>query len=124
LPSEWFGVFGTQEGKRSHNQLAVLQDGRVVAMGKNYLKQSAFFSENDHAAGCEAINVRVPDLRMIEYVLNIQFFYETGNVCTTPIYAAVNKTSAGNVVGRTLLGADDQAVGGTLHVEVIAIGPP
>jgi len=124
LPDAWFGVTGTQEGKKSHDQLAVLQDGRVVAMGKYYLQQSDFFhASGDHAAGCEAINVRVPDLRMIEYVLNVQLFYETANVCTTPVYEAVNKKITGNVVGMTLLGAD-VATGGTLHVEVIAIGPP
>ncbi|MCK4266848.1 MAG: hypothetical protein KAX31_06175 [Thermoplasmata archaeon] len=119
MPDEWFGVTGTQEGKKSHDRIAVLQDGRVVAMGKYYLQQSGFF-----AGGCEVINVRVPDLRMIEYVLNIQFFYETTDICTYPIYEAVNKKITGNVVGMTLLGASDQAVGGTLHVEVIAIGPP
>ncbi|GAH64678.1 unnamed protein product, partial [marine sediment metagenome] len=90
-----------------------------IAMGKYYLQQSGFF-----ASGCEVINVRVPDLRMIEYVLNVQFFYETTDICTYPIYEAVNKKITGNVVGMTLLGASDQAVGGTLHVEVIAIGPP
>jgi len=121
--SEWFGVTGTQDGKRAHDQVATLQDGRVIAMGKYYLEQSDFFAQNGRPAGCEAINVRVPDLRMIEYVLNIQFFYET-DVCTYPIYEAVNKKISGNVVGMTLLGASDQAVGGTLHVEVIAIGPP
>ena len=115
----FFGVHGTQEGKRSHDQLTVLQDGRVIAMGKYYLEQDALFNA---VAGCEAINVRVPDLRMIEYVLNVQFFYET-DVCTYPIYEAVNKKISGNVVGMTLLGADNSA-GGTLHVEVIAIGPP
>ncbi len=122
MPYEWFGVFGTQDGKRSHDQLAVLQDGRVIAMGKYYLQQSDFFATNGRPAGCEAINVRVPDLRMIEYVLNIQFFYET-DVCTYPIYEAVNKKISGNVVGMTLLGLTN-STGGTLHVEVIAIGPP
>jgi len=119
---EYFGVFGTLEGTRSHDHVAVLQDGRVIAMGKYYLKQDDFFHANGRDAGCEAINVRVPDLRTIEYVLNIQFFYET-DVCTYPIYEAVNKKISGNVVGMTLLGADN-AGGGTLHVEVIAIGPP
>ena len=124
MPDAWFGVTGTQEGKKSHDQLAVLQDGRVVAMGKYYLQQSDFFhASGDHAAGCEAINVRVPDLRMIEYVLNVQLFYETANVCTTPVYEAVNKKISGNVVGMTLLGLTN-STGGTLHVEVIAIGPP
>ena len=120
--SAWFGVTGTQDGKRAHDQLAVLQDGRVVAMGKDYLQQSNFFSTDGHAEGCEVINVRVPDLRMIEYVLNIQFFYES-DVCTYPIYEAVNKKITGNVVGMTLLGITN-STGGTLHVEVIAIGPP
>ncbi|MCK4266849.1 MAG: hypothetical protein KAX31_06180 [Thermoplasmata archaeon] len=119
----FFGVHGTQEGKKSHDQLSVLQDGRVIAMGKYYIEQADFFSSNGHAAGCEAINVRVPDLRMIEYVLNIQFFYENANICAEPIYEAVNKKITGNVVGMTLLGAAN-AGGGTLHVEVIAIGPP
>jgi len=94
-------------------------------MGKYYLEQVGFFDGSRvHTAGCEVINVRVPDLRMIEYVLNIQFFYETTNICTYPIYEAVNKKISGNVVGMTLLGASDQTVGGTLHVEVIAVGPP
>jgi len=119
----FFGVHGTQAGKRSHDQIAVLQDGRVVAMGKYYIEQDDFFSTDGHAEGCEAINVRVPDLRMIEYVLNIQFFYENENICAEPIYEAVNKKITGNVVGMTLLGAAN-AGGGTLHVEVIAIGPP
>ena len=122
MPYEWFGVTGTQDGKRSHDQVATLQDGRIIAMGKYHLQQDDFFSQNGRPAGCETINVRVPDLRMIEYVLNIQFFYET-DVCTYPIYEAVNKKISGNVVGMTLLGAD-VATGGTLHVEVIAIGPP
>jgi len=119
LPDEWFGVTGTQDGKKSHDKVATLQDGRVIAMGKYYLQQSSFF-----VSGCEAINVRVPDLRMVEYVLNVQFFYENTNMCTYPIYEAVNKKISGNVVGMTILGASDQAIGGTLHVEVIAIGPP
>ena len=123
MPDAWFGVTGTLEGEKSHDRIAVLQDGRVVAMGKYYLQQADFFSSNGHAAGCEAINVRVPDLRMIEYVLNIQFFYENANICAEPIYEAVNKKIVGNVVGMTLLGAAN-AGGGTLHVEVIAIGPP
>ncbi|GAG54997.1 unnamed protein product [marine sediment metagenome] len=123
MPDEWFGVTGTQEGKRSHDRIAVLQDGRVITMGKYYLQQADFFVQGGvHDAGCESINVRVPDLRMIEYVLNVQFFYET-DVCTYPIYEAVNKKIVGNVVGMTLLGLTN-STGGTLHVEVIAIGPP
>ena len=114
--------FGTLDGTKSHDQIAVLQDGRLIAMGKYYLKQDALFSENAHAVGCEAINVRVPDLRMIEYVLNIQFKY-VDTMCTDLIYEAINKKITGNIVGMTLLGSDN-ATGGTIHVEVIAIGPP
>lgn len=123
MPEELFRVTGTLDGKRSHDQLAVLQDGRVIAMGKNYLQQPHFFSQDGHAPGCEAINVRVPDLRMIEYVLNVQLFYEEDDICATPIYMAVNKKITGNIVGMTIFGAA-AAGGGTLHVEVIAIGPP
>ena len=123
MPDELFGVFGSQEGKRSHDQIAVLQDGRVIAMGKYYLRQSDFFTTDGHAEGCEAINVRVPDLRMIEYVLNVQFHYEEDDICTTPVYEAVNKKISGNVVGMTIMGKENDA-GGTMIVEVIAIGPP
>ena len=114
--------FEALDGTESHDVVAVLQDGRVIAMGKYYLMQDDLFHADGHAAGCEAINVRVPDLRMIEYVLNVQFKYDD-DFCTYPIYEAVNKKIVGNVVGMTLLGADN-AAGGTIIVEVIAIGPP
>jgi len=127
MPDELFRVFGTFEGTKSHDRVATLQDGRIIAMGKNYLKSALgkglFAGDNAHAAGCEAIVVRVPDLRMIEYVLNVQFFYEVADPCTTPIYEPYNKKISGNVVGMTIFGAA-AAGGGTLHVEVIAIGPP
>ena len=123
MPDELFGVYGTFEGTKSHDRIAVLQDGRLIAMGKNYLKQADFFHANSQPAGCEVINVRIPDLRMIKYVLNVQFFYEIANFCTYPLYEAVNKKITGNVVGMTIFGADNVA-GGTLHVEVIGIGPP
>jgi len=99
------------ETKKSHDQIAVLQDGRVIAMGKNW-KPVVFTS-------CDFIEVRVPDLRMIEYVLNVQF-YTTPLSCAGVTYQ--DKKITGNVVGMTIYGSE--AVGVTLTVEVIAIGPP
>lgn len=115
MPTEYFG---TLDGSKSHDRIAVLQDGRLIAMGKNYLKVDSFFP----SAACHAINVRVPDLRMIEYVLNVQLTMDALD-CTKPPYEALNKNIVGNVVGITLTGLENTD-GGTLHVEVIAIGPP
>lgn len=110
------------KGWKSHDQISVLQDGRVIAYGVNWV-QAAFNNE------CEVLNVRVPDLRMIEYVLQVQFTEDPLN-CTagngTPPYGVVqvkNKKITGNVVGMTLTGVAYSA-GTTLTVEVIAIGPP
>lgn len=87
--------------------VAILQDGRVIA----YSKRAVGVIEDN-----TAINIRVPDLKMIEYVLQVQFITDPNIVCT-----AVDKSIAGNVVGMTLATPD---VGTTLTVEVIAIGPP
>ena len=116
IPTE---LFGSPVGK-SHDRIAVLQDGRVIAMGKCYTYGDTTFS-----TGCEYVNVRVPDLRMIEYVLNVQFHLDPASMvqCDDPIYEAVNKKIVGNVVGMTVMGKAN-ADGGTLIVEVIAIGPP
>ena len=104
-----------------HDRIAVLQDGRLIAMGKFYELYDAAAAFSD---GCEEFNVRVPDLRMIEYVLNVQM-HISPVLCGEPVYEAVNKKITGNVVGMTLLGANQsQAAGTTLTIEVIAIGPP
>jgi len=92
-------------------------------MGKNIIiKPAAGFFVGQ---ACEYVQVRIPDLRMIEYVLNVQFHAEPAGTfpCDDPIYEAINKKITGNVVGMTLLGKAN-ALGGTLIVEVIAIGPP
>ena len=102
-------------GWKSHDRIAVLQDGRVIAYGVNW-KAVTFPSD-----ACEVISVRVPDLRMIEYILNVQFHCTSDIACNTPIYEAVNKEITGNVVGMTIFGKEG---GTTLTVEVIAIGPP
>lgn len=117
----WFGSpSGYPLGYKDHDQVATLQEGRIIAMGKYY----ALFPAGDaFASGCEVINVRVPDLRMIDYVLEVQM-HIAPLTCTEPIYEPVNKKITGNVVGMTIFGADQNAAAGTtLTVEVIAIGP-
>jgi len=109
--------FGVPAGyEPSHDQVGLLQDGRLIAMGKNYLLLS------QTGGLCEVLNVRVPDLRMIEYVLDVEFTV-IPLVCATPIYEAVNKKITGNVVGMTIFTAT-QAAGTTIIAEVIAIGTP
>ena len=110
--------FDTPTGKDTHGQITVLQDGRVIAFGKNYFMADSFFPSE----ACHVLNVRVPDLRMVEYVLNVQLTVAALD-CTKPPYEVVNKKITGNVVGMTLTGLENTA-GGTITVEVIAIGPP
>ena len=74
-------------------------------------------------SGCVAINVRVPDLRYIEYVLDVEcsmtpFDCTTGYLWSNP----VNKKVSGNIVGMTIDLAN--SYGATLTVTVLAIGPP
>lgn len=95
--------------------VAITRDGRVIAQGEaKYIVTSR--------TGCIAINVRVPDLRMVEYVLNVQFSM-TDFACATNylIGPDMNKKISGNVVGMSLYVA---TTGTTLTAEVIAIGPP
>lgn len=107
--------FDTPDGYDAAGQIALTQEGKLIAYGKNYVV-TVFTS------GCEVLNVRVPDLRAIEYVLNVQFDADPLN-CTYPQYEAVNKVITGNVVGMTIYGAAYSS-GTTLTVEVIAVGPP
>ena len=100
-----------------HGQLAALQDGRVIAWGS-----LLFDNTHSFASGCEVVNIRVPDLRMIEYVLDVQI-YPTDLHCNEPIYEPVNKKITGNVVGMTIFGAQNAAYPG-FTIEVVAIGPP
>jgi hypothetical protein len=97
-----------------HDRVFITLDGRLVAQGVN----SVF---TDFARGCIEIDVRVPDLRMIEHVLHIQF-KQTPLNCSFPVYGVQNKKITGNVVGMTIMGYN--YVGTTLEVEVIAVGPP
>jgi len=89
--------------------VATLQDGRVMAYAKRDMGVVS--------AGALPVAVRVPDLRLIEYVIQIQInvdpLVEPGFI--------VNKKITGNVVGFTLYAV---SAGTTLNAEVIAIGPP
>ena len=106
------------KGWKSHDQIAVLQDGRVIAYGVNWV-QATWTSD----AG-EVLNVCIPDLRMVEYVLQVQLTTDPSLTDTIegPIIVS-NKKITGNVVGMTITG-DQHTAGTTLIAEVIAIGPP
>ena len=100
-----------------HGQLAVLQDGRVIAWGS-----LLFDATHSFASGCEVVNIRVPDLRMIEYVLDVEI-HATDLHCVEPFFEPVNKKITGNVVGMTIFGTAQMAYPG-FTIEVVAIGPP
>lgn len=95
--------------------IAQLRDGRLIATGTNWVV--TVFTN-----GCQAINVRVPDLKRVAYVIDIQFHMSPLD-CTQPVYEGVNKRIVGNVVGMTVMGAAFET-GTTLTVEVTAVGPP
>lgn len=100
-------VYGTTLKK--HDILTQHHDGRVTAMGRNYIV--------DNNGGQVALNVRVPDLREIEYVTHVQltFLPLTGHA------GVLNKKITGNVVGMTI---HTVGAGTTIFAEVQAIGPP
>lgn len=89
--------------------IARTKDGKVIAVGITKTQIIA-------AAGDVAVLVRVPDLNLIDYVLDINFYMEP----VRDQHGIVNKKVSGNVVGFTLMGLED---GTTLTSEVIAIGP-
>lgn len=97
-----------------HDIVATLQDGRVIAMGRSYI-----VSGTDATTG-QPINVRLPDLREIEYVLQVEFYCDPDTFSPSHI-GPMDKKITGNVVGFTLFGMTATT---TLTAEVIAIGPP
>lgn len=109
----------TPDGFDTHAWIGSLTQGRHIAIGKNFVVTTFPRSAQD-ADGCVALNVRVPDLRAIDYVLHVQFSMSPLS-CAQPVYEAVNKRITGNVVGMTIFGAFN-ATGTTLTVEVIAVG--
>jgi len=97
-----------------HARVATLRDGRVIAQAKNYRVLAT--------SACTGITVRVPDLRYIEYVLNVQFHMYNFDCSTNYIIGPdMNKKISGNLVGMSLYVI---TTGTTLIAEVIAIGPP
>ena len=95
--------------------VAILQDGRVIAMGKNWVYESG-----SGTSTASVLNVRVPDLREIEYILNVEL-YTTANTYFEDDAGPMNKVITGNVVGFTIYGVYAAT---TITAEVIAIGPP
>ena len=90
--------------------------GRVVAQAKRTVTIDA-------AEGMLSFNVRVPDLKRIDYILNIQFEMPGYDGTTEHIDSpVVNKKISGNVVGMSLYLTT--TTGCTLTAEVIAVGPP
>jgi hypothetical protein len=92
----------------SREIVAITQDGKVIAQARR---------AQVLAAGDRMMNIRVPDLRYIEYVLNVSFFSNPD----TWLHHHMDPTIVGNVVGMTIYQIQ---AGTTLTVEVIAIGPP
>jgi len=69
-----------------------------------------------------AMTATFPDLRNIEWVLDINLFTDPSvNMCLGSPY---NKRISGNVVGFTVIGTTGLATGTTVFAEVVAIGPP
>jgi len=95
--------------------IAMLRPGKVIAMGK-----ADFYIDTEQAGtAIGGLNVRVPDLRMIEYVLQIQFYSNPAVYIMS--HAPINKKISGNVVGMSIYYV---TAGTTLTIEVVAIGPP
>ena len=95
--------------------VAKLHDNRLIAKGINIQKVAS-------PGGCIAILVRVPDLRYIEQVLDVEFHLD-GFDCSTNyvIGPEMNKKIVGNLVGMSLYVV---STGQSLTTSVIAIGPP
>jgi hypothetical protein len=92
-----------------HRIVAHLRDGRVMALGR--------FTGVVPQGGNVNIVVRVPDLKYVETVIQVEFY-------TNPDTDATwwgDKKITGNLVGLTLYGL---RTGTTLTTEIVAIGPP
>jgi hypothetical protein len=87
--------------------IGITKDGKVIA--------KAWRSEVI-SSGTNAIVVRVPDLKYIDCVLNVEFSSDPDTYLTH----YMDKKITGNVVGMTVYGV---AAGTTLTTEVVAIGP-
>lgn len=128
----------TNELFTAHAIVAHLRDGRVIAWSRRDYAV-AFASDGE----CDDWLQRLPDLKYIERVIDVQWDYGmpkgthtevvSGQTFKMMVYEAIGKSIHGNVVGMTLLGREEWAHGGTLGVrgfgtsmfiDVVAIGPP
>lgn len=92
-----------------HKRVASLYDGKLIALGRYCAVV---------ASGDNAIIVRIPDLREVETVLNVEIYTDPATYADG-WYS--NKKYEGNWVGLTLWQIN---AGTTLTVEVVAVGPP
>lgn len=111
--------------------LAWLRDRRVIAINET---NSAVLdpSSGGVTAGFAGYGgnmfyplwAQLPDLRNVEWVLDINVFSDPGaarDVCIGGVY---NKKISGNIVGFTVVGITNVPSGTTIFAEVVAIGPP
>lgn len=101
--------------------VAWLRDRRLIAIAESTGRVTT--GAGTHP-GCFAIAdiCTVPDLRNIDWVLDINLFTDPPtNLCLGVPY---NKKISGNVVGFTIVGTTGLATGTTVFAEVVAIGPP
>jgi len=89
--------------------VGILKDGRIIAKAW----RSAVV-----AAGNVNFVVRIPDLKYIDAVLNVEFYSDPDTYIES---GYMDKKISGNVVGMTIYGVH---AGTTLTVEVVAVGPP
>ena len=93
-----------------HDIVAHLRDGRLMAMGQ--------YTQEVNQGNTNVV-VRIPDLKYIEYVIQVEFYTDPDQNFAD--FAFMDKKITGNVVGMTLYG---MAAATTLTTQVIAIGPP
>lgn len=91
-----------------HDRVATLRDGRILAWSRRIVGVVA--------PGNIATLIRFPDLKYVEYVLQV----EVDAVPCVDVSLPIGKKITGNVVGMTLR----TGAGTTLTVDAIAIGPP
>lgn len=91
-----------------HAVVATLKDGRIMAY--------ACIEETPTAAATYYYNIHFPDLKEIEYVLQVQINTQP----YTDVKFPMNKYVRDNIVGLTVY----PDAGCTITIDAIAIGPP
>jgi len=97
----------------SHAIVAITQDGKVIAKSRTW----EVIPERQ-AGVAVALVATVPDLRMVETVLQVEFYSDPD---TNNPGGYMDKKITGNVVGMTIYGLTAST---TLYWEVTAVGPP